>query len=335
MCLLLILLLVLLINRFCLSNSFIYEIRDSNNPKVCVYFQESLSTDLIDVHFQLNFDRTFCYWNQSFHARKSNEILVIKLSNQCSINQQLNTLKKHKFIGFILVDRSEIIFEDISVGNVGWIDSNEASNLKSHSNSEISRLKRDKYRFHPSMLILIGLVLVSMMIGNEFHRKIFVEKLTNRKQTAKTTKYQLGLIIGLLLSIFWVILYFAIQLIYLTSFLILSMLILYVCFSSIAELFCSKDELNLMKIRIISLCLSSILIIVWFNYYRLTLLGYIFTNVLVLCSIILLISQMRIINLTICLIVYLFLILFECLMLIKREDRQEKSSNILNGNIVE
>lgn len=219
-----------------------------------------------------------------------------------------------------------MIFDDLSKDNltsIGWIDSNELSSLLVQSTFTLSLLKRDKYRFHPSIFILIGIVLLSMLIGNEYYR-------------LNTTKYPFTIGICLLFIGFYFLdryLTNFMTTIYLGSFFSLAILTLYICFSSLENLLIN---INSTIIRISSLCLSTILIVVWF-YYRLTLIGYLFTNLLVFLSSILLISQMRIRNLTIGLIIYICLILFECLMLIQRKEttNEKKLMNILTGNLVE
>lgn len=201
---------------------------------------------------------------------------------------------------------------------IGFIDSIEVHSLN-QSNPFLYRLNR----FDPSIFLVISFVIICMLIGNEWHRRIFLNKIREHYSSTKTNKFHIGLIIGLLLFSFFTILYlldryltFIIEEIYRCSFIILSSLVIYLCFYELYQRFRKNknDELD-QWFRIIFMLISFSIVIFWF-LNRFTFIGLIQMNIIVFCMTIVIISQMRIVNLMICMIIFGFIFLFECLSLI-------------------
>jgi hypothetical protein len=168
-----------------------------------------------------------------------------------------------------------------------------------------------------------------MLIGNEWHRRIFLKKIQNHYYSTKTIKFKIGLIIGLLLFSCFMILYlidryltFVIEEIYLFSFILFSSLVIYLCFDRFYYEFYRKNhdiELNEIHqwFRLILMFISFIIVILWF-LNRFTYIGLFITNFIVFCITIVIIVQMRVMNLMICMMIFVFIFLFEILSLIIR-----------------
>jgi hypothetical protein len=243
---------------------------------------------------------------------------------------------------------------------IGFIDSTEVNRLKNllsnQSNSLLYRLNRENLRFDPSIFLVISIIIICMLIGNEWHRKIFIKKILDHNHSSKTNKFKIGFIIGLLLFICFMILYlldryltFIIKEIYLLSFIIFSSLVIYLCFDHFFCLLIKKfyqrfklnKDFDLNQIhqwfRLILMFISFIIIILWF-LNRFTYVGFILTNFIMFCMTIVIIVQMRLVNLMLCMIIFGFIFLFECLSLILRiglivelKDEYEKKLIIINS----
>jgi len=168
-----------------------------------------------------------------------------------------------------------------------------------------------------------------MLIGNEWHRRIFLKKIQNHYYSIKTIRFKIGFIVGLLLFSCFMILYlldryltFIIEEIYLFSFILFSSLVIYLCFDRFYYEFYRKNydiELNEIHqwFRLILTFISFIIVILWF-LNRFTYIGLFITNFIVFCITIVIIVQMRVMNLMICMMIFVFIFLFEILSLIIR-----------------
>ena len=203
---------------------------------------------------------------------------------------------------------------------IGFIDSNEVNRLMNQSSFLLYRLNREKIRFDPSIFLLISIIIICMLIGNEWHRRIFIPKLIDDKHSLKTD----GLIIAFLLLIFFVILYlldryipFLIREIYLTAFIICSSFMVYLCLNNFYNLLMNTFYPKFKKeiYPWIIFAISFMMIIIWF-LYRLTYVGPIMTNMIVVCITIGIIAQMRIGSVMICMMIFGCIFMFEVVLLI-------------------
>ena len=171
-----------------------------------------------------------------------------------------------------------------------------------------------------------------MILGNEWHRTIFIENIPRHSHLALTFKLKWGLIVGILLFLSFVMLYlvnrymtFVNEEIYVLVFIILSIWVVYSCLerccSLIIEKFFKKEQLNSSPVyrwcQCILLFISFLMVIVWF-LYRFIYIGWILTNVIAFCLTLVIVAQMRVVNLTICMISLGFVWLFQCLFWISR-----------------
>jgi len=264
------------------------------------------------------------------------------------VNKNLNFFKFKIFVFLFKVNRGSDTFEhtlltylynQINLNHssnyglnqtiIGFIDSIEINHMN-QSNLFLYRLNRENLRFDPSIFVVISIIIISMLIGNEWHRRIFLKKIQNHyySYSSKMNKFQIGIIIGLLLFSCFMILYyldryltFIIEEIYLLSFILFSSLVIYLCFErfyyEFYQRFKTNKNIELLNqwFRLILKFISFIMIILWF-LNRFTYIGLILTNFIVFCMTIVIIVQMRVVNLMISMIIFSFIVLFESLTLI-------------------
>jgi hypothetical protein len=214
---------------------------------------------------------------------------------------------------------------------IGFIDFDEINRLHNQSNLLLYRLNRDNTRFDPSIFLIISIIIICMLIGNEWHRRIFIQKIKDHKHSLKTNEFKDGLIIGLLLWIMFVILYlldryvsFLIRNIYLIWFIICSSFMVFLCLKNFCCFVINRFYQRFKKedkqwFQLILLLISFMMIILWF-LNRFTNVGSMMTNLIVFCMTIGIISQMRVGSLMICMIVFGFICLFEGVLLIAIGD---------------
>lgn len=85
--------------------SLIYQIRFKDKPDaICVYLYDSMistSIDRLEVNFTIALELSLCDFNESIYQsplKDTKEILVIQLSNNCPLAQQLEILKNISWI---------------------------------------------------------------------------------------------------------------------------------------------------------------------------------------------------------------------------------------------
>ncbi|UJR36581.1 hypothetical protein I4U23_029300 [Adineta vaga] len=306
--------------------------QDQSKP-ICIYLYESIlptETYEFQVTFRVIKDLSICDLNTT-HAglvhqpsKISKELLIIQLLENCSLIQQLIMLRdidwlstyfgilfsvnhrSERFEQFLLTYlhdqlKSSLSFSFESNQNIfGFINANEVIRLvPKQSNTFLYRLNRNKNQFDPSIFLIITLVLLCMLIGNEWHRQIFTTKIMNYYQNCSfipSNNYKDGFIIGFLLFIWFIICFIIdrylpilIQQIYLVGFIITSIFLIYFCFQNVYSLLFNKIY---QKFKVF-------------------------------------IAQMRVGNLMICMCIYSFLILFDFIFLIWKGIVDEFRRNLI------
>ncbi|CAF1075640.1 unnamed protein product [Rotaria sordida] len=355
----------------------------------------------LKVNFNIVLDLSLCHFNDTSEKISHNllnntkEILIIQLSNDCSLIQQLTILKnlnwtQNYFAIIFSISRDSKTFEhtllsyidnqikssisilnyskyswsfefplyrdlndyNLNQTNIGFIDLNEVKHLNNflsnQTNFLLYRINRDHIQFDLCFFIFITIIITCMLIGNEWHCRIFMKKILNHynNHSSKTNKFKYGLIIGLLLLISFILLYsidryytFIIGYVYLFSFMIFSSFIIYLCFENFSYLLINKFYRKFMNknfklnyiyqlFRLILMFISFIMIILWF-LNRFTSNGFIMTNFIVFFITIVIIVQMRIVNLMICMIIFAFILIFEILSLIIIKFKNQYKRNVM------
>ena len=164
-----------------------------------------------------------------------------------------------------------------------------------------------------------------MLIGNEWHRRIFLKKIIEHNHSVQTVQYKDGLIIGFLLLTSFVMFYlldryytFIIGHMYWLSFIIISTLMVYLSIDRFCYLLVGKIHRKLNEMfRWIVLFIVFILVIFWF-INRFTYVGFVMMNFIVFCVTIVIVSRMRVGSLMTCMIIFGFIFVFENVLLVIR-----------------
>ena len=207
---------------------------------------------------------------------------------------------------------------------IGFIDANDIPRLINlSSNPYLHHLQRKHISFDPAIFLLITLVLIAMVVGNEWHRKIFIEKILQHSHSTRTMKVKWGFIIGLLLFLAFILFYLVNRYatfingeIYPMILMTLSTLMIYLCLKEssylIMKIFFSSNSAYSWWHGIL-LLVSFLIVILWFCR-KLIYIQWILTDFITFCLTVVIVAQMRVGNLMICTIILSFVWLFECLL---------------------
>ncbi|CAF0916501.1 unnamed protein product [Rotaria sp. Silwood1] len=216
----------------------------------------------LKVNFNIALDLSLCHFNYTiqktshYQLNNTKDILIIQLSYDCSLIQQLATLKnldwtqnyfaiifsinhdnkkfEHTLLSYIdnqikssisMLNHSKYSWSfefplyrnlnDYSLNqtNIGFIDANEVKHLNNilanQTNFLLYRINRDNIQFDPCIFIFISIIIICMLVGNEWHRRVYMKKILNHYDNykSKTNKFKYGLIVGLSLLISFLLLY--------------------------------------------------------------------------------------------------------------------------------
>ncbi|CAF4802018.1 unnamed protein product, partial [Rotaria sp. Silwood1] len=216
----------------------------------------------LKVNFNIALDLPLCHFNYTiqktshYQLNNTKDILIIQLSYDCSLIQQLATLKnldwtqnyfaiifsinhdnkkfEHTLLSYIdnqikssisMLNHSKYSWSfefplyrnlnDYSLNqtNIGFIDANEVKHLNNilanQTNFLLYRINRDNIQFDPCIFIFISIIIICMLVGNEWHRRVYMKKILNHYDNykSKTNKFKYGLIVGLSLLISFLLLY--------------------------------------------------------------------------------------------------------------------------------